>query len=369
MKILIVTQGDKASGAEIVTSELYEGNKQSTYVISGNEVQTNFFGEKGYNTIFIEGIIPLVRANFKLNRLFKVFSALFPLRNQIKNLNPDLIHVYNIPSLLYVTLSTFGLRKRVILHVHDFYSKDKLVRSIAKMLSRVPNMVVAVSNKVKEDLESVGFPKDKICVIHNGIRFTQETRDYNISKELVNVGFVGAISRWKGIDVLLKAAAKLNDIKEKVQFTIVGPFYDEEYKGELLGLASKVDFPVTFTGPRADARDCIKDFDIMVHCSKEDDPFPTVIIEGLFSGCAMIGSNCGGVPEMIIDGKTGLLHEPGSDSMLSMKLRELIEDAELRIRVSKAGNEFAKEYLTVERYKAEFYQVINNVLKQTSSRS
>ena len=65
-------------------------------------------------------------------------------------------------------------------------------------------------------------------------------------------------------------------------------------------------------------------FDVLVHCSIEHDPFPTVILEGMHSGCAVIGANCGGVPEMIINNKTGLIHQVGSADELAGCLKNLL---------------------------------------------
>ncbi|WP_270606140.1 glycosyltransferase family 4 protein [Bacillus mobilis] len=358
MKTVIITQGKVASGAEIVTNELYKDKKDSVYVFSGSEKQVNYFQDNDFNVKNINGLIPLERENFKVNKLFKVLGSLSEIRRNIKEISPDFIHVNNIPALLYTYLSTMKLNIPIVLQVHDFYSKDKLVKGIAKFLKNKPHKIIAVSNSVSEDLKSLGFNDTKIEVVHNGISIETKPRELKRNPK-IRIGFVGSIARWKGLHIFLEAAYQLNNMQEDIEFVIVGPFLDEHYRNEIEILGQKVKSKVRFLGKRTDARELMQTFDVLVHCSIEHDPFPTVILEGMHSGCAVIGANCGGVPEMIINNKTGLIHQVGSSDELADCLKKLVINQDFRENISANGYKFAKEYLTGKRFREEFFEKID----------
>lgn len=363
MRVAIVSQGNNASGAEIVTAELYREIKNNVVVLSGSEPILNYFASQNFQVKKVAGLGPLNRASFKIRKFYCLAMSLFQLRKQLIVINPDYIHVYNLASLLYVSLSMFCKNKPIILHVHDFYSRDRLLARIARWLKNKPTKIVAVSNSVRLDLINIGFPAAKIRCIHNGIDLKNDWNSKEKHIDGITIGFVGAINEWKGLHVLMKAAFLLDQKGYSLNYVIVGSFFDKEYERKVMSLSEKIKrSKVNFLGPRKDARKLMQQFDILVHCSIENDPFPTVLLEGMHSGCAVIGSQCGGVPEIIDDHETGLLHHPGSPESLSRVLEELVLSSDLRKRIAKNGLEKAQKSLTVGRYRSEFFDYVRPLL-------
>lgn len=363
MKVAIVTQGKVASGAEIITAQLYNDMKKEVTILTGSNPVINFFSDEKYRVQRINGFTPINRKNLKISTLLNLMKSLFALRKTIETLKPDYIHVYNIASLLYVAISCAKIKVPIVLHVHDFYSKDKLNKRIAKLLRKKPKKIVGVSQSICRDLIQVGFPEDRISCIHNGITVPVPLANTNNDKvNTLTIGFVATISKWKGLHILLEAAQLIDKKKYPVNYVIVGPFVDEKYKEEIISLAKGVkNNKISFLGAKKNARELMGNFDILVHCSTEADPFPTVLIEGMYQKCAVIGANGGGVPEIIHNRKTGILHTPGSGISLASAIEELINNESLRTNIAIEGFKEANKEFTIQRFRQEFFDIINNL--------
>ena len=82
--------------------------------------------------------------------------------------------------------------------------------------------------------------------------------------------------------------------------------------------------------------------DVVVHASTEPEPFGLVIAEGMACGRAVIVSAAGGAAEIIQSGVNALTHEPGDAVGLADRIRSLVSDAALRVRVGAAAREAAE---------------------------
>ena len=81
---------------------------------------------------------------------------------------------------------------------------------------------------------------------------------------------------------------------------------------------------VEFLGFREDVPALLKDLDIVVHASTSADPCPSTVLEGMAHGLPVIGSDGGGVPEMIVEGETGLLVPMGDATALGGAIESLV---------------------------------------------
>ena len=148
-------------------------------------------------------------------------------------------------------------------------------------------------------------------------------------KSPVRIGIVGGLRRWKGQHVFLEAAADILDRGHNARFVIVGGplFAEEAYEAELHALAKSlhIDGRVEFLGFRADVDAILRDLDILVHASISSDPCPNVVLEGMAAGLPIVGSNGGGVPEML-GGDSGLLVPMGDAKALAQAIDRLLSD-------------------------------------------
>jgi len=91
--------------------------------------------------------------------------------------------------------------------------------------------------------------------------------------------------------------------------------------------------------------------------------FSNALLEAMASGCAVIGSNLGGTPEMISDGKTGLLFRPGDSRDLAEKLRYLIEHDDVRRQLGTAAASFARSTFPISRAVSRITDLYKSVLE------
>ncbi|WP_445491751.1 glycosyltransferase family 4 protein [Niallia sp. 03133] len=362
MKVLIVTQGKIASGAEKITSLLYGENKNKTVVLTGSKPQEKYFKKEDFKVKYMEGLVSLERKNFRLSKLIAVIKSLPYMRKYIKEYAPSYIHVNNIPSLLYVVISTYMLKKHIILHVHDYYSEDRLVRIIAKLLRRQVTKVICVSNDVANDLVKLNYNKNKIKVIHNGIELNQLPR--KVDQDKIVIGFIGALAEWKGLHILFKSAINLREYK-KLEYWIIGPFVEDGYEDKVREIIG--DYPelkINFLGSRTDIHNLLSSIDLLVHCSIKRDPFPTVVLEGMHAGCTVVASDNSGAKEIIIDMRNGILHKAGSVESLTNKLKEVIKNDRIRASIGKESREFAREQLSFISFRESFFKIVQESLEK-----
>ena len=156
------------------------------------------------------------------------------------------------------------------------------------------------------------------------------------------VAIIGQIARWKGQDILIKAAKRLQPKYPQMRFQIIGDvlFEKEEelrFKDYLIDLAKDYEY-IQFLGHREDILKVLKDIDILVHASIREEPFGRVIIEGMASKKPVIAAGIGGPLEIIEDGISGILYEPGNEKELAFKLEELIKDERFYSIIANGGH-------------------------------
>jgi glycosyltransferase involved in cell wall biosynthesis len=129
-----------------------------------------------------------------------------------------------------------------------------------------------------------------------------------------------------------------------------GPLFGEEaYAAELvrkvdaLGLADRI----RFLGFRSDIPVLMRSMDVVVHSSIAPEPFGRVVVEAMLAGRPVVASAAGGVLEIIEDGSTGWLYEPGSADALAKALRLVLDDNERAMSVAAFGQTHARENFTV----------------------
>jgi glycosyltransferase involved in cell wall biosynthesis len=208
-------------------------------------------------------------------------------------------------------------------------------------------MMLPVTHQVKGQLEKF-IPQDirpRIEVLYMGSDKTEMLdndalhafkKEIGLDENHFNVGMVGRINEAKGQHLLIEALSKIED--QNVHAYFVGHEMREGYikeleaKAKALGVESRVHFLGFMKNPHYFFQAC----DAIVLASKRE-TFGLVLIEAMQVQTAVIGSNSGGVVEIIDDRETGVLFEVGSSDSLAEKIEMLKEDRELLESIAKAG--------------------------------
>ena len=145
-----------------------------------------------------------------------------------------------------------------------------------------------------------------------------------------------------------------------VRFLIVG---DEELATELKELASdlQIQDKVIFLGWRDDMPIIYADLDLVALTSLNEGT-PVSLIEAMASAKAVVATAVGGVPDIVLNGQTGILVPSEDEEKLSETMIDLLEDAEKRRDFGKRGREFVKGKFTKERLFADMARLYGNLL-------
>jgi len=239
----------------------------------------------------------------------------------------------------------------VIWHVRVAH-RDRFLDSL---LARLASAVIVNSRAVGRRFS--GALGDKIRCIYNGVdlaRFSPRNpslglpRSLELPEEGPVVVSVGRFVAFKGYRYLLEAARRVQDTMAGVHWLLVG---DGELRSELeaqcrsLGLESRVHF----TGWREDVPDVLALCDLFVLPSLVEH-FGRVLIEAMAMGKAVVATDAGGVPEIVIHGETGLLVPPAQPKDLAEAVVMLLEDAPRAHRLGMAGRRRVETTFSLPRH-------------------
>jgi alpha-maltose-1-phosphate synthase len=210
--------------------------------------------------------------------------------------------------------------------------------------------VIAVSDGMRDDLLATypAVPADRVRVIRNGIDTVEYSPDpatdvldrYGVDAGRPAVIFVGRVTRQKGLPVLLRAAADLDPAAQLV--ICAGQADTAELEAEVSELAKQLwanrSGVVWISGMLA-KREVIQ---LLTHatvfvCPSLYEPLGIVNLEAMACGTAVVGSRVGGVPEVVADGKTGLLVPPGDPAALAEAINALLADPVLATEMGRRG--------------------------------
>jgi starch synthase len=234
--------------------------------------------------------------------------------------------------------------------------------------------VVAVSEGMREDVLSAYPAVDpaKIHVIYNGIDAEQYSPDsatdvierYGVDTSRPSVVFVGRITRQKGVPVLLRAAAHLDP---EVQLVLCAGAPDTPELGEeVAGLVEelrKTRSGVIWLSGMLSKREVIQllSHSTLFACPSVYEPLGIVNLEAMACGTAVVASSVGGIPEVVADGKTGLLVPPNDPEALAESINTLTRDPERARAMGTAGRERAStlfDWGRIAEQTADLYQKV-----------
>jgi glycosyltransferase involved in cell wall biosynthesis len=210
---------------------------------------------------------------------------------------------------------------------------------------------------VKKLLIQMGFPSDRIVLVYNGIEANSYSdpcrqslrEELNLEPTHRLVGMVANVRQSKGYEFYVKACAKVCKDDPHVTFLAIGDV-NEQLAVPIKALHAQLSLGdrLRFLGFRSDVSEILKQLDIFVLASTSEG-MPLSILEAMAAGNPVVASNCGGIPEMLDDGRTGLLVPPADPDALSEAISGLLKDSACARRLGQAAREkFFKEF-TVDR--------------------
>jgi glycosyltransferase involved in cell wall biosynthesis len=243
-------------------------------------------------------------------------------------------------------------------HGHVFYGHfgsltSRLFLLMEKLSALITDCMIALTEGEKKDyIELLNLRPASIEIIHSGVDINRymktriKIKEKKISlglnpKKLV-VGTVGWLLSIKGPMVLLKAMGRIWQKHSDVELVYVGKGeLEEELKTESFRMG--VSDSVTFLGWRNDVHEIMPVFDLFVLPSLNEG-MGRVLVEAMASGKPVVGSNVGGIPDLIKNGHNGFLVEPGDEIDLSVAIEKVLTDAKMRDEMGRKGKTMARNF-------------------------
>jgi glycosyltransferase involved in cell wall biosynthesis len=213
------------------------------------------------------------------------------------------------------------------------------------------NRFIAISDFQKHKMAEHGVPADRITRVYNFVEPGDEPVEPTGTGEYVL--YFGRIERIKGVFTLADAAAKLPGLRVK----IVGEGDAKPELAEYLKInnISNVEL-VGFTQAQA-LKSLIRDSLATVLPAQWYEPFGLTVLESFAQCRPVIASRIGALPELIDDGKDGLLFEPGNAGGLCRKMRALVDDPARADAMGRLGRAKLIERFTPDAHYAELIRV------------
>ena len=353
MKVIHLISGGDTGGAKTHIHYLLSGLSKQIDVTLVCFMSGEFSEEAqalGIPTIVLEGNIP---------------SVLKRLKKMIREGHYELIHSHGARGNFIASLLKGPCGLPMVTTIHSDPKLDYLGRPAAALVYGTLNdhalkkadYLVGVSDSMKNLLISRGFAPNDIFTIYNGVDFSIEPKNddrlgyfrslgLDVDEQSVVVGIAARLDPVKDIGTLIRGFAFAEKSCPQLRLVIAG---DGAQMEELKALSASlgVSKKVCFAGWRSDVNTLLAALDINTLTSLSE-TFPYAVTEGARARLATVSSRVGGVPKLVIDGKTGYLFPAGDAAALGERLVRLASDPALRQRLGEAIYEKAREEFSVE---------------------
>lgn len=288
----------------------------------------------------------------------------------------DLLCSHDYKSDVIGWLAASWLGRPLVAVFHGRTSHDRKVRAYERLddwLLRRSTLVVAVSHAGRRRLEARGVRRDRVVVIPNALDANVVSgpadgairRRLRLAPDAPLVVFSGRLSREKGLDVLLRAMARVVAVEPAVTVVLLGTGPEEARVRE--GIAQRgLGRHVRLLGFQHDVTPFLREMSFGVVPSRSEG-MPLAILEAYAVGKPVVATNVGGVPEVVEHGRTGLLVEPEDPVALAAGMIELIRDGARAVRMGEAGARRLASDFTVEAQTERYLETFERALCERST--
>lgn len=362
MKILLINDyGYRVGGAETYLLNLKKELQKRGHIVkiltsdSGNRKLFSDYTFKGINQNSIFRAFPYMW-NFDSQKILKKILAEF---------KPDIVHLqfvfyHSSPSILFALkdiptaytahahelIGPMGvIRNKNCKHPEEEsciyclgfvkYFPEKIKMILFSLFKKSINIYISPSKHHYNLLNKYNY--SPLEQVYNGITLLP-AKKIKINNKLL---YIGRLSKDKGVIYLLKSMPEILKTISDAELTIVGNGPEEIYLKQFVS-DNNLEKNVNFVGKIESDKivDYYNNCEIVIVPSTYADNLPTVCIEAMSVGRPIIGSNLGGIPELIDDGKTGYIITPGDHKEIAKKIITILTNKRLAVQMS--GNAIIK---------------------------
>ncbi len=305
--------------------------------------------------------------------------ALCKLVGVIRRIRPHVVHTHTAKAGFLGRLAARITRVPIVVHTYHghvlsgYFSqrKTKLLTMMERGLARFSDRLVAVSDQVRDDLVSLGVASsDHFSVVPLGLdlapMFSAGSQrgalrtELGVASDVPLIGIVGRLFPIKNHALFLETAACLTRKHPDARFVVVG---DGVLRPELEERAGRPDLKghVFFTGWRFDLPAVYADLDVLVVSSRNEGT-PVSAIEAMAAGCPVVATRVGGLPDLIDDGRTGILVAPGDATALSEAIFGVLTDQKRKSSLCEAARACVEQRFMVSRLVSDMQELYEELL-------
>ncbi len=295
-----------------------------------------------------------------LRYLIDFLPSVFRLYRLIKKADIELVHSND--SIILVSGIAAKLAKLPsITHIRDDINEPGWVVGLRNLIINVfSNKILAVSGAVLDNYIAYGGNSNKSEVLYNGIdlevfkpNFNGNTvrEKFGISEKAKVISLIARVDPNKGQDCLIFAADLVLKSHKSTFFLLVGDNNCDKfewYKEKIMKLIGEKDLHehLILTGRQDNIVEIINASDIIVLTSLYE-AHPGVVCESSACGKPVVASGVGGIPEVVIDGKTGYLIPPQDVQALSERLIHLLSDKDCAEKMGTMGRKYMNDQFDI----------------------
>jgi len=344
-----------------------------------------FFPLQYQNLAYGSGILKNIKSNIcnKIQLPFFIISEIIYTLRKLMISKPDLIHAHwSLPQGLtgIICKKVLGIPCITTVHGSDVHGLQyTLLKALNRIVIKNSNICTANSRASAKMVSDIAG-RENTQVVPMGVDTNLFSRSEKVSiirKKYEIDGnvllFVGRLIRWKGVYYLIKALPEVLKQHPKTKLLIVGSgpekkrliqlceelaiknsvvFINEVLQEDLIPLYSMADILVLPS---------------IIDVTGETEGLGVVLLEAMACRVPVIGSDVGGIQDIIIEGETGLLSEQKNPDSLAEKIIQLLSDEQLRKKVIENGFKLVKEKFTWEAISDRFLNIYKEVIKKGSN--
>jgi len=311
---------------------------------------------------------------------WKDIMAFIQLYHFIKKRRFDIVHTHTSKAGILGRFAARCAGVPVVIHTphgHVFYGYfSKALTTVfiwvERTTARITDKIITLTDRGKEEhLEFKIGPTDKFVRIYSGIDLSPKLKSSDLKHQLkkqweINggnfiFGCVGRLDPIKGTTYLIDAMAQVVKKHPKTRLLLVGDGSQKEKLQEQCRALGLLDL-VKFTGFQKDPASFIEIMDVFVLASLNEG-MGRVILEAMVYGKPIIATKVGGVPELVHEGKNGLLVPPQNADALSAAMIKLVEHQELREEMSKQSKTIVGAQFDLDKMVKDIEGLYNQLLK------
>ncbi len=247
--------------------------------------------------------------------------------------NYALIHTHTPRSAMVGAMAAAWTGVPLVHHIHSPTTRDTTRKVQDRINSLIENAslrraaaAIGVSQTMGEYARACGVPSDRVFVVPNGVPARDALADRPTPQGEWTIGSVALFRPRKGLEILLESLARLRTEGLPLRLRAVGTFETPQYEAQILDLVRKLGIGqwIDWRGFQRDVQAELAAMDLFVLPSLFGEGLPMVILEAMAAGVPVIGTRVEGVPEVIRDGRDGLIAAPGDPDDMAGAVRRFV---------------------------------------------